>query len=84
MSPIQRRDHADKSLSQTIGEITAQENRNLCCKFLIAFIAYCASMGLYLGVLVGKEDDNDTVQGLAFLNPLFILVSDIVVLSLRE
>ena len=41
-------------------------------------------MGLYLGVLVGKEDENDTVKGLAFLNPLFILVSDIVVLSLRE
>ena len=41
-------------------------------------------MGVYLGVFVAKEDESDATQGLAFLNPLFILVADIVVLSLRE
>ena len=40
-------------------------------------------MGIYLGVFVAKEDD-DTIRGLAFLNPVFILASDIVVISLRE
>ena len=40
-------------------------------------------MGIYIGVFAAKEDENETVQGLAFLNPLFILVADIVVLSLR-
>ena len=70
-------------MSQIIGDITSQGNRNLCCKFLIAFVLYCASMGIYIGVFAAKEDENETVQGLAFLNPLFILVADIVVLSLR-
>ena len=71
-------------MSLTISEITSQENRNLCCKLLCAFVLYLITMGVYLGVFVAKEDESDATQGLAFLNPLFILVADIVVLSLRE
>ena len=40
-------------------------------------------MGVYLGVFVGKETDEDT-EGLAYLNPIFIVCTDLVVLSLRE
>jgi len=50
---------------------------------MIAFLLYCAFFGLYIGVLAAKERE-ETIKGLAFLNPIFILVSDVVVLSLRE
>ena len=40
-------------------------------------------MGVYLGVFVAKED-NDRIRGLAYLNPVFIFASDVVILSLRE
>ena len=53
------------------------------CNLTIALVLYLISMGTYLGVFLAKEED-DTISGLALLNPLFILCSDIVILSLRE
>lgn len=53
------------------------------CRLIIALILYCASFGVYIGVFWAKEPE-ETIQGLAILNPVFILASDIVILSLRE
>jgi len=49
----------------------------------IASALYLATMGAYLGVFLYKED-NATLRGLALLNPIFILASDIVIGSLRQ
>ena len=35
-----------------------------------------------MGVFLAKEDD-ENIRGLAFLNPAFLLGSDVVILSLR-
>ena len=40
-------------------------------------------MAVYLGIFIHKEDD-DAIRGVALLNPIFILASDIVVVSLRQ
>ena len=50
---------------------------------IIASVIYLVTMAIYLGVFVAKEQD-DTIRGLAFLNPIFILASDIVIISLRD
>ena len=39
-------------------------------------------MGVYMGVFLAKEDE-EHLRGLAFLNPAFLLGSDVVILSLR-
>ena len=52
------------------------------CRIIAAGIAYLATMGVYTGVFLAKEKD-ENIRGLAFLNPVFILGSDIVILSLR-
>ena len=43
---------------------------------------YLATMGVYMGVFLAKEDE-ENLRGLAFLNPVFLLGSDVVILSLR-
>ena len=70
-------------MKQTLSSIAEDENQSLKCKLIIATVLYMITMGIYLGVFVAKED-NDKIRGLAYLNPVFILASDIVVLSLRE
>ena len=51
-------------------------------RFGIAAFLYLATMGVYMGVFLAKEDE-ETIRGLALLNPVFILLSDVVILSLR-
>lgn len=83
MTPVQKRDHADKSMAQTITQITDAENKNLKTKLTGALILYLVTFGVYTGVFVAKEDSSDGTRGLAYLNPAFILASDFVILSLR-
>lgn len=53
------------------------------CKLIAAGVLYLITMGIYFGVFVLKEED-EHLKGLAFLNPVFLLASDIVIISLRE
>ena len=82
-TPVERRQIADDDMKRTLREVSQVENKFLSCRFLIALLLYCASFGLYIGIFWSKEDEV-TIQGLAILNPVFILASDIVILSLRE
>ena len=52
------------------------------CRIIGAFVLYLATMGVYMGVFLAKEDE-ENLRGLAFLNPVFLLGSDVVILSLR-
>ena len=70
-------------MKASLAEITKEENSRLTCRFIFAIILYLVTMGTYLGVFLAKEDDK-AIRGLALLNPIFILASDVVVLSLRE
>ena len=70
-------------MKSTLTDITEESNKSLKCRMIVAGVLYLISMGIYLGVFVGKEDD-DRIRGLAYLNPAFIFASDIVVISLRE
>jgi len=70
-------------MKRTLQEVSLVENKFLSCRLIIALLFYCASFGLYIGVFWAKEPE-ETIQGLAILNPVFILASDIVILSLRE
>lgn len=83
LTPVQRRDKANASMRQTLIQITEDENSSLKCRLIIVSVIYFVTMAVYLGVFVAKEDD-DTIRGLALLNPVFILASDIVIISLRE
>ena len=49
---------------------------------ITAGIVYLALMVAYVIIFLAKEED-DAIRGLAILNPIFILASDIVILSLR-
>ena len=71
-------------MAKTIADITTVENKNLKCKLIVAFFLYLATMYAYLGVFIIKEDAADHIQGFVFLNPIFIIATDIVILSLRE
>lgn len=70
-------------MKASLAEITKEENSRLTCRFIFAIVLYLATMGTYLGVFLAKEDEK-SIRGLALLNPIFILASDVVVLSLRE
>ena len=70
-------------MQEIVAQVSAEQNKFIKYRILAALIVYGVTLGVYLGVFWAKEDD-ETVQGLAILNPIFILVSDIVVLSLRE
>ena len=70
-------------MKASLAEITKEENSRLTCRFIFAIILYLVTMGTYIGVFLAKEDDK-AIRGLALLNPIFILASDVVVLSLRE
>ena len=83
MTPVQRRQQAETELNEHLSKALNEGNRSLRCNLTIAAVLYLISMGTYLGVFLAKEED-DTISGLALLNPLFILCSDIVILSLRE
>ena len=67
----------------TLKDVGETENKYLTCRLLIALFFYLASFGLYTGVFWAKEPE-ETIQGLAILNPAFILATDVVILSLRE
>ena len=84
LTPLKRREHADITMAQTIGDITNHENRNLKKKMIVAAILYLCTLAAYTIVFLAKEDKEDQTRGLAYLNPLFILASDVVILSLRE
>ena len=84
MTPVQKRDHHDAKMQENIAIVVATENKFLLIRLVIAFTLYLATMGAYVGVFLKKEESNDTIRGLAILNPIFILVSDIVIGSLRQ
>ena len=71
-------------MQENIAIVVATENKFLLIRLVIAFTLYLATMGAYVGVFLKKEESNDTIRGLAILNPIFILVSDIVIGSLRQ
>ena len=83
MSVVQRRDYENLTMKKTISQITSKENKYLLFRISVAFILYIATLFVYLGVFKDKEEDED-VSGLAYLNPVFIMFTDIVILSLRE
>lgn len=83
MTPVERRDHENEIMKQALNKITGQENKYLIIRLIVAFIIYIATMFVYYGILLAKEDDTST-RGLAILNPSFIVASDIVILSLRQ
>ena len=59
-------------------------NLNLKKKLIVAAVVYLCTLAAYMIVFLAKEDKEDDTHGLAYLNPLFILASDVVILSLRE
>jgi hypothetical protein len=71
-------------MQENIAFVVDKENKFLLARLAVAFSLYLVTMGAYVGVFLKKEELNDTVRGLAILNPIFILVSDIVIGSLRQ
>ena len=82
MTPVQKKTQAELSLKGTVQHITNDENSKLKCRMITAGIVYLALMVAYVIIFLAKEED-DAIRGLAILNPIFILASDIVILSLR-
>ena len=70
-------------MKEILRTITDEENRYLRTRLLIAGFLYLGTMAAYLGIFLVKEEDK-TIRGLALLNPLFLLGSDIVIASLRR
>ena len=64
-------------------EAANKELKHFTKKLAVAVLIYLVTMGLYIGIFAAKESADDTVQSLSLLNPIFILGSDLVILSLR-
>lgn len=83
LTPVERREYENETLKQALSKVSGQENKYLIIRLIFAFIIYVATMFVYYGIFLAKEDEEST-RGLAILNPAFIVASDIVILSLRQ
>ena len=83
MTAEQRQEWDNETMKHDMQRIISYENRFLLLRLLATILIYVATMFVYYGVFVSKEDDQST-RGLALLNPAFIVASDIVILSLRQ
>lgn len=83
MPPVQRRNYEDSKMQETLGRITDEENKHLWTSILIAGGLYLGTLVVYAVIFLAKESE-ETVRGLAILYPVFLLLSDSVIVSLRE
>lgn len=57
MTPVQKRDHAEHQMQETIAQVTSEQNKFISCRMIGALVIYLATFGVYLGVFWAKEDD---------------------------
>ena len=81
MSPVERRDFKDKQMNETMTSLIDSENKSLKSRLVFAAILYLGTLVAYVVIFLLKEPD-ETIKGLAYLNPAFLLASDVVIASL--
>ena len=81
MSSIEKRDFKDSQLKETLTEITEKETKSLKGRICFATLLYLGTLVAYAAIFLMKEKEA-SIRGLALLNPVFLLATDIVMASL--